>query len=159
MPELDVSRLIAIALACGLALAGCGKTPTPAAAAKGAGTQAAAEVKPKGKPEPAEEPSERVLTKLLMKDYQLINEAGGMPVVVTATGKELVLKPKLYDARKDSCRKMSENIGGGYECSMIVMITLKDDGSKPKQSGERVRVYWDAEEGEWASGQRKRNKK
>lgn len=155
-------RHVCVALVCGFGLVACQKAKPPDDAATrtdAGGTQSKSVVKASGTPEPTEEPTESVLTDLLAKQYKQINDNGGMPVTVSATGQEHVLRPKLHDARKDSCRKLSEHIGGGYECSMSVMVTLKDDGSKPRKSGERLTVYWDSEKGEWASGQRKRGKR
>lgn len=104
-----------------------------------------------GKPPPGE-PPEDVLLRFQKEEYDEINRAGGMKVVVSATGREILLKPKLYSGRKDSCRPVPREPEGSYECGLSLMVTLREGDNKPGQHAERQFVHWDAEAGEWRRG-------
>lgn len=98
---------------------------------------------------PPGEPPEEVLRKLEFERYELIEKAGGMPVTVTATGRQLVLKPKLYSVRKESCRPTPQAPDGWYECSLTIRLSLAADGRDPSEQGERIGVKWDGSKAEW----------
>lgn len=116
-------------------------------AAKTASPAAAHTVHP-----PPGEPPEDVLLRFQKEEYDEINRAGGMKVVVSATGREILLKPKLYSGRKDSCRPVPRETAGSYECGLSLMVTLREGDNKPGQHAERQFVHWDAEAGEWKRG-------
>lgn len=98
---------------------------------------------------PPGEPPEEVLRKLEFERYEMIEKAGGMPVTVTATGRQLVLKPKLYSVRKESCRPTPQAPDGWYECSLTIRLSLAADGRDPSEQGERIGVKWDGSKAEW----------
>ncbi|MGH8494189.1 MAG: hypothetical protein ACRERR_13950 [Moraxellaceae bacterium] len=98
---------------------------------------------------PPGEPSEEVLRKLEFQRYEAIEAAGGLPVTVSATGRQLVLKPKLYSVRKEGCKPVPQAPVGWYECSLIISLSLAADGSDPSEQGERIGVKWDGRKEEW----------
>jgi hypothetical protein len=95
------------------------------------------------------EPPEKVLQKLEFQRYEAIRKMGGVPVTVTATGRQLVLNPTLYSARKESCQPTPQAAVGWYECSLIIRVSLAADGSDPSEQGERIAVKWDGKLAEW----------
>lgn len=104
-----------------------------------------------------EEPPAEVVERLEFEEYAEIEKAGGLPVQITATGQNLLLHPKLYSARKDSCRQLHQNIGGGYECHLTITLSLDPDGRDPSQQGSRMFLHR-TENGEWARGLRPRKR-
>lgn len=134
--------LVAFALL--LMLGGCGKKEAQLPAGNKPTIQSKAiEQGAEGVAVPAEEPSEDALRKLEFQRYEAIGQAGGMPVTVTATGGSLTLRPKLYDVRKDSCKRTPQGPPGWYECSLTIKLSLEADGSNPSEQGERIGVKWD----------------
>lgn len=101
---------------------------------------------------PPGEPPEDVLLRFQAQEYEEINRAGGMKVTVSASGRQLVLKPKLHSGRKDSCRTVPNEPAGSYECGLDLMVTLREDDREPGQHGERQFVHWDGAAGEWRRG-------
>lgn len=77
-----------------------------------------------------------------------IEKSGGVPVVITASGQQVTLHPKLYNVRKDSCKKTPQGPLGWFECSLTITLSLKEDGSDPSEQGKRIGVKWDSK-GEW----------
>jgi hypothetical protein len=97
-----------------------------------------------------EEPPEPVLRELMFRRYAWLDEQGGLPVTVTATGRSGKIRSKLYEVRKNECTK-SKTPGdpiGLYECSVNLMVTMWWDGRKedrnPSPKGERISVMKDA---------------
>ena len=103
---------------------------------------------PKGIPVPEEEPSERVVRKLVFEQYQAIKDAGGLPVMSTATGRQTVLNPTVYDVRKETCARIPQSPPGNYECEVMIRMSLSPDGSDPSEQGARISVKWDPS-GKW----------
>ena len=130
-------------------LTGCGNKEKPAAKESEIASSTTVN-KPQlsGVPVPNEEPSEEVLRKLEFQRYEDIEDAGGLPVTVSATNQALLLRPKLYEVRKDSCSPTPQSPPGWYECSLTIKISLAADGSDPSEQGERIGVKWDPS-GEW----------
>ena len=127
-----------------LLLQGCGKKEIPPpAGTKPTTVSKATEQRAGSVPVPAEEPSEDDLRRLGFQTYEAIEQAGGIPVTVTATGQSLTLRPKLYDVRKNSCKPSPHSPPGWYECSLTIKLSLKADGSNPSEQGERLDVKWD----------------
>lgn len=118
----------------------------PVAASSASGP--AAPDAPVAAPVPADEPSEDVLRKLEFETYASIENAGGMPVTMTATGQSLTLHPKLYEVRKEKCSPTPQAPAGWYECELTIKLSLSPDGSDPSEQGERIGVKWDPR-GEW----------
>ncbi len=102
----------------------------------------------KGIPVPEEEPSELVVRKLVFEQYQEIKDAGGLPVMSTATGRQTVLNPTVYDVRKETCARIPQSPPGNYECEVVIRISLSPDGSDPSEQGARISVKWDPS-GKW----------
>jgi hypothetical protein len=103
------------------------------------------------KPAPGE-PPEDVLIAIQMAEYEQINKAGGMPVTVTASGGSAVLKPKIWSAKKDApCRAMPRHVDT-FECSLNMMVTLREGDNEPGKHAERLYVQWDGTKGEWNRG-------
>lgn len=100
-------------------------------------------------PVPAEGPPPEVVSALMFAQYEAIEKAGGMAVTLTATGKSMVLHPKLYQARTDSCIPYPRSTRGEYECHLTIQLSLSADGSDPSWKGERLHVEWDAVKGKW----------
>lgn len=103
----------------------------------------------RGVPAPAEEPSAETVRRLAFEEYAAIEKAGGLPITVTATGKSMVLHPRLYEARKDSCRRLPQALPWEYECHLTIQLSLAPDGGDPSWQGERLFVKWDTLKGEW----------
>jgi hypothetical protein len=62
----------------------------------------------------------------------------------------MVLKPKIWEAHKDEpCRLLPQSDRGEYECSLNLMMTMREGDKKPGKHAERVHVSWDEVEGEW----------
>lgn len=101
-----------------------------------------------GIPVSTEELSEDVLRKLEFDAYEVIEKSGGIPVVITASGQQMTLHPKLYNVRKDSCKKTHQSPLGWFECSLTITLSLKEDGGDPSEQDKRIGVKWDPK-GEW----------
>jgi hypothetical protein len=84
-------------------------------------------------------PPPKVVEDLLVRQYARIRKRGGMPVVVTASGKQAVLYPTLHSARCDSCRKVPQSTDE-FECYLSTMLSLSPDGRDPSPHGERLFV-------------------
>jgi hypothetical protein len=122
-------------IAAALALSACGGSSAP-------------------KPVPAEEPTESDIVDILESQYDQINAAGGMPVTATASGNSMVLKPKIWEAHKDEpCRPVPGSNPGEYECSLNLMMTMREGDNEPGKHAERVFVSWDEVEGEWVGAE------
>lgn len=159
-----MNRWTGLVICCfALTLSACGKKTSPAATDQAsAAAKPAVASAPKGTPEPAEEPSEQVLRKFLEEEYAQIQRQGGMTLSSTSSGNSVKIIPRLYEAKKESCKRLPSSIGDGYECSMSTMITLDRVGARPgtpSAKGERVYAYWDSEKGAWASGTPPRKKR
>ncbi len=101
---------------------------------------------------PPGEPPEDVLLRFQKDEYDEITRAGGMNVTVTASGRQIVLKPKLYSGQKDYCRPVAGEPEGSYVCGLSLMVTLREGDNQPGQHGERQFVHWDGVAGEWRRG-------
>ena len=102
----------------------------------------------KGIPVPDEEPSALVVRTLVFEQYKAIKDAGGLPVMSTATGRQTVLNPTVYDVRKETCARLPQSPPGNYECEVMIRMSLSPDGSDPSERGERISVKWDPS-GKW----------
>jgi len=101
----------------------------------------------KSAPVPAPyEPPDHVVRRLEFQRYEEIEKAGGLPVTITATGQNLVLHPKLYEVRNDSCLTVPRR-PDAFECHLTIKVSLDPDGRDPKEQGERIGVRW--QDGEW----------
>ncbi len=149
------TSLLSIAAIAALTLSACGSSSPSASSTSSAseGEQArddGAASESASKPVPSEEPSESDIVRILESQYARINAGGGMPVTVTASGKSTVLKPKIWEAHKDEpCRLLPGSKPGRYECSLNLMVTLREGDNEPGKHAERVHVSWDDVEGEW----------
>jgi len=117
---------------------------------------------PTSTPEPAppamttidEEPPESALRELMFRRYALLEEHGGLPVTVTATGQSGTLRSKLYEVRKEQCKKRQHQTdpSGLYVCDVNLMVTVWWDGRRedrdPSPKAEGMSVIKDAS-GAW----------
>lgn len=97
---------------------------------------------------PDEEPSAADVRRLSIERYQRLEEAGGLPATMTATGQSMVLHAKVFDARKESCRRLPGAKPGEWECEAELMMGLCADdcdpsAEEPLPKGERVHIRWD----------------
>lgn len=149
----NTASLLSIAAIAALTLSACGGS-SPAASEDEQANRDEQASGPAGKPVPAEEPSESDIVRVLERQYAQINDAGGMPVTVTASGKSTVLKPKIWEAHKDEpCRPRPQSDPGEYECSLNLMMTMREGDNEPGKHSERVFVSWDEVEGEWVGAE------
>ncbi len=99
-----------------------------------------------------EEPSEQVLRELMFRQYEVLNQRGGVPATVTATGKSGNIRSKLYEVRKGECRQNPVDPPGMYECGVDLMATIWWEGqrepTKPLSDSKRISVIRD-QNGVW----------
>ncbi|MEP7328638.1 MAG: hypothetical protein ABI777_05460 [Betaproteobacteria bacterium] len=131
-----------------LLAAGCSKKPEPQKPVSSVASQQGIAAASTAAALPIEEPSEEVLRELEFKTYEAIERAGGIPVTVSATGKSLTLRPKLYSVRKESCTPTPQRPAGWYECTLTIKLSLAADGRNPTEQGERIGVKLDST-GKW----------
>lgn len=98
---------------------------------------------------PDEEPSAGDVRRLSIEMYERLEKAGGLPVTMTATGKSVVLHGKVFDARKESCRRLPSAKPGEWECEAELMVGLcsgdcDPSTEEPLPKGERVPIRWDS---------------
>lgn len=136
-----------------LALGACGrKAPEPVHTPRHA-TPAASEAAPARTS--FEEPPEDVLRKFMFKAYEKMDDAGGVPMTVTATGKSGRVRLKLYKVRKTSCKLIdipSVAPPGKFECTVNLKVKMWWDGQRePREPGDdnkRISVIQD-DRGNW----------
>lgn len=147
--------MMAIAL-CIVALGACGrKAPEPSSAPKPAPV-ARTEPAPDARKQAAfEEPSEEVLRQLMLKAYEKLDGAGGLPMTVTATGHTGRVRMKLSEVRKADCKladPFAVSLPGLYECSVILQVKYWWDGQrepdKAAEDNKRISVIRD-DHGAW----------
>lgn len=98
---------------------------------------------------PDEEPSAGDVRRLAIEMYERLEKAGGLPVTMTATGKSMVLHGKVFDARKESCRRLPSAEPGEWECEAELMLGLcsgdcDPSAEEPLPKGERIPIRWDS---------------
>ncbi len=118
------------------------QSPTPVAVAE-AVDAAVADV-----PVPDDEPSAADVRRIAIESYERLEKAGGLPVTMTATGQSMVLHAKVFDARKESCRRLPHAKPGEWECEAELMMGLcsgdcDPSAEAPSPKGERVYIRWD----------------
>ncbi len=133
----------------------CRKTEPPAAAAgEPAPVVSAVSASAPDTPSTAPgEPTEAELAKLVIEQYEGINDAGGMPVMVSQTGQALVLKTKIFDVKKEKCSPTINSPPGWYSCELMLkwVVGRADQDlstEAPSDKGERMSVKWDPS-GRW----------
>jgi hypothetical protein len=148
-----------------LLLAGCSRReappPPPAFEATRSVLPVPAAVPPQV-PVPAGEPPEADVVRLYTEEIDAVRAAGGLPLVVTATGTRITVMPTLHRAWKDDCRRVPQSAPGHWECSLTVKLALErvdPEGmarrrrtNEPSVQGARVFVRWDAAAGRWVRG-------
>jgi hypothetical protein len=117
-------------------------TSVVAAAAPGASAPVA------DAPVPDEEPSAADVRRLSIEKYERLEEAGGLPMTMTATGQSMVFHSKVFDARKESCHQLPGAKPGEWECEAELMMGLctgdcDPSAEEPLPKGERVGIRWD----------------
>ena len=128
------------------------QAPTPVAVA----TPQNADLAANAVPIPEGEPSEADVRRIITEQYEQIDKAGGLPVTMTATGQSAVLRGKVFEARKESCRKLPGAEPGEWECSANLMVGLCSGDCDPAREeplphAERVRIRWNPEQGRFTS--------
>lgn len=117
---------------------------------------------PREVPVPADEPPEAEVVRLYTEEIDAVRAAGGLRLVVTATGTRMTVMPTLHGAWKDDCRRVPQSAPGHWECSLTVKLELervdpqavgrqRGDG-QPSVQGARVFVRWDTVAGRWVRG-------
>lgn len=107
-----------------------------------------------GEPVPAEEPSAADVRRALFDQYARLEEAGGMSATMTATGQSLLIRAKLFDATKRSCRQLPSAKPGEWECEADTMMGLCNGDCDPADEeplphAERVYLRWDPAQGRY----------
>ncbi|MEO6104187.1 MAG: hypothetical protein ABIP44_11185 [Pseudoxanthomonas sp.] len=118
------------------------QSPTPIVVAE-VGDAPVAEV-----PVPDQEPSAADVRRIAIDRYERLEQAGGLPVTMTANGKSMVLHAKVFDARKESCRQLPRAKPGEWECEAELMMGLcsgdcDPSAEEPLPKGERIGIRWD----------------
>lgn len=106
-----------------------------------------------GVPVPDGEPSAADVRRLAFETYQRLEDAGGLPATFTPTGAPVLIRAKLFDARKDSCRRLPQTPPGRWECTAELQLAVCNDDCDPSQGtpsskGERIFIRWDTA-GRW----------
>ncbi len=97
---------------------------------------------------PSGEPPEADVKRLFVELYERIEQAGGFPMTVTATGQPLLIRTKVFDARKQSCTQWPGARPGEWECTASLQVgTCNGDCDpameEPLQKAERIQIRWD----------------
>jgi hypothetical protein len=120
------------------------QSPTPiVAAAAGGGDARVAEGSI-----PDDEPTAADVRRLVIERYERLEQAGGLPMTMTATGQPLVLHAKVFEARKESCRRLPGAKPGEWECEAEAMMGMCNGDcdpstEEPLPKGERLGIRWD----------------
>jgi predicted small lipoprotein YifL len=138
-----------------VALAACGKeVPQPAHTPRHAKPAESGEALPAERTS-FEEPPEDVLRKFMFKAYEKMDDAGGVPVTVTATGKSGKVRVKLYEVKKTGCKLIdipSVAPPGKFECTVNLQVKMWWDGQReprePADDNKRIDVIQD-DRGNW----------
>lgn len=115
---------------------------------------------PREYPVPAGEPPPDVVVGLYRQEMDEIRGAGGLPLVVTATGRQLTVMPTVHGAWMDECRRVPQSPPGNWECTLTVKLTLEQlpqrslrrRADEPSLQGARIGVRWDGRAGRWVRG-------
>lgn len=127
-------------------------TPIVSTATEDGNNAVADEPMSDGEPVPDEEPSAADVRRLAIERYERLEDAGGLPATLSATGQSMVLHAKVFDARKQSCHQLPGAKPGEWECEAELMMGLCADDCDPSDEeplpkGERVHIRWDSTEG------------
>lgn len=124
------------------------QSPTPIVAAAAAAAAKSNDAPVAEGPVPDDEPSAADVRRIAIERYERLEQAGGLPVTMTATGQSMVLHSKVFDARKESCRRLPSAKPGEWECEAELMMGLcsgdcDPSAEEPLPKGERVFIRWD----------------
>mgnify|MGYP001766308923 CR=1 FL=1 len=108
-------------------------------------------------PPPAGEPPPDVVTALYREEIDALRDAGGLPLTVSATGRQLTVMPKVHGAWMDECKRVPQSPPGHWECTLTVKLTLDQwpqrswlqRADEPSLQGARIGVRWDGHTGRW----------
>lgn len=133
------------------------QSPTPIAAAERDDAEKATEDAGSGAPVPDAEPSAADVRRIAFDIYERLEKDGGLPATMTATGQSMVIHAKVFDARKESCRRLPQAKPGEWECEAELMMALctgncDPSDEEPLPKGERLPVRWDAKQARYVSG-------
>lgn len=112
---------------------------------------------PREIPPPVGEPPADVVTALYREEIDAVRDAGGLPLVVTATGRQVTVMPKVHGAWMDACQRVPQAPPGHWECTLTVKLTLEQwprqslapRADEPSVQGARLFIRWDAGAGRW----------
>lgn len=94
-----------------------------------------------------EEPPEHVLRELMFRQYAALEEGGGLPATVTATGHTGTIRAKLHEVHKEKCVQLPVDPPGVYECGVQVMVAMwwegKQEFREPSSDAKRISVIRD----------------
>lgn len=157
MPPIRVATLLALLLtACSR-----GEPPPPPPAFEATPTTLPVPASaPTEIPPPAGEPPPHVVTALYREEMDEIRGAGGLSLVVSATGRQLTVMPTVHGAWMDECKRVPQSPPGRWECTLTVKLTLDELPQRsivprrhePSLQGARIGVRWDGRAGRWVRG-------
>lgn len=112
---------------------------------------------PREIPPPAGEPLADVVTALYREEIDAVRAAGGLPMVVSATGRQITLMPKVHGAWMDACQRVPQSPPGHWECTLTVKLALEQlplqslaqRADEPSVQGARIFIRWDGRAGRW----------
>lgn len=99
---------------------------------------------------PDEEPSDSDVERLMLKEYALLEQAGGLPATATATGQSLQLRAHLFEVHKEECTRLPPGLPDHWGCSASVMIGVCNGDCDPSRetplpSSKRINIRWNPE--------------
>ncbi len=124
------------------------QSPTPIAVA------AETENADAGEPVPDHEPTAEDVRRIVFDRYERLEDAGGLPATMTATGQSMVIHAKVFEVTKTSCRQVPPAEPGEWECEADTMMgactgDCDPSDEEPLPHGDRVPIRWDPAEGRY----------
>lgn len=107
-------------------------------------------------PAPAGGPPASVVERLTRAQYAAIEQAGGMPITLTATGASAMVHQQLAHVSADGCRRLPPQFPDEYECGTHLKVRSCLGACDPAQEAalddaKRIFIAWDDVRGEWVN--------
>lgn len=99
--------------------------------------------------DPSVEPSAAVVEALEMQRYEVIKNAGGLNMVLSATGQKVSLGPHVQKVTKQSCKAIPNMAQTMYECHSTLLMKLNDQ-DKTTERPSRIFITVNPMTGKWA---------